>query len=59
MQKSPVGMQFANQPVETGKNLLEKSGFNRRWFEPAGWFSEHWQPSKLVCTNKIKDVIID
>jgi hypothetical protein len=26
MQKSPVGMQFANQPVKTGKNLVEKSG---------------------------------
>jgi hypothetical protein len=41
MQKSPVGMQFANQPVKTGKNLVEKSGFNRRWFKPAGWFPEH------------------
>jgi hypothetical protein len=40
-QKSAVGMQFANQLVKTGKNLVEKSGFNRRWFKPAGWFSEH------------------
>jgi len=39
MQKSPVRMQFANQPAQTWwKNPVLTGG----WFEPAGWFSEHW-----------------